>query len=398
MNAWLYALFLAQLPAFLSPSEAADVAPSSSGRSVVVTIATDDYHARGAIVTLHSIRLHSQPSGASSIADFAVLVPKPAPGQRALSSTWRKRFATLGVRIVDVAQVNPSPAIQAAMDSDRGRMAQEGLLEVLQPVPYGGAFAKVHAFDPALFGNYSKVLLVDGDVLAKRDLQGLLALEPLSAGRDLMDAFNYGVLVLRPDADIHKALVRLLANATKEDVDRYNSRRPQETGFCDQTLVAGYLAAHHGPIHFLEDLRKKTRKDPSSWLLSTEYNLVVSYRATERCESKRERPRVDAARIVHFANGWLNFVALAKDREAPGRIDSPRCYRAAFRYWHDVYHHALAVAAAGAGATPPPVPTYRSTGAEEDAPMAPEEVQRVFLDFQSRTQSHATLAHGGEEL
>ena len=63
-------------------------------------------------------------------------------------------------------------------------------------------------------------------------------------------------------------------------------------------LGSGYLAAHHGPINFFEDLHKASRKDPESWMLSTEYNFVVSYRAKERCEQTQERKRVDKV-LVH---------------------------------------------------------------------------------------------------
>eukprot|EP00747_Dinoflagellata_sp_TGD_P212744 gnl/TRDRNA2_/TRDRNA2_85792_c0_seq1.p1 gnl/TRDRNA2_/TRDRNA2_85792_c0~~gnl/TRDRNA2_/TRDRNA2_85792_c0_seq1.p1 ORF type:complete len:407 (+),score=67.74 gnl/TRDRNA2_/TRDRNA2_85792_c0_seq1:39-1259(+) len=351
------------------------VAAESQRRFAFATIATNDYYAQGAFVTLHSISLHARrPKGKPADVDCVLMVAGSG-----ISRAWRQRFLALGVRLVDVQEVRPSPAVEAALAADRKLLSSEGLLEVLQPVPYGGAFAKIHAWDPVVFGGYEKVVLLDGDVIAKRSVRALLEMTPLAAGRDLMDAFNYGVLVLRPDAEIYAALHGLLANASKREIDRYNTRRTQEAGFCDQTLVTGYLATHHGPISFFEDLRKESRKDPKDWVLSTEYNLVVSYRAKERCEDKEERKRVDTARLVHFANNWLHFGVLANDREAPGRIDSPRCYRGAFRYWHDVYQHAMAVAEGTQEVPEDPVYERASRQAEDD--VEPEKVQHVFQDF-----------------
>ncbi|CAE8648845.1 unnamed protein product, partial [Polarella glacialis] len=301
-------------------------------RFAFVTIATDDYYAKGALVTLHSARLHSRPPrGSPEDVDFVLMVPASSSSISRPSEKWLRRFETLGIRVVTVPEVIPSPAVLAAMEKDRAHLASQGILEVLQPIAYGGAFAKIHAWDRELFGSYEKVVLLDGDIVAKKSIRQLLTLEPLAASRDLMDAFNYGVLVLRPDAKIHAQLQQLLTSASAADVERYSTRKRGQAGICDQTLVAGYLAAHHGPVHFFEDLRKSSREHPQSWMLSTEFNLVVSYRSKERCEEPKEAKRVEAARLVHFANNWLHFDALARDRESPGRIDSPRCYRGAFR-------------------------------------------------------------------
>ncbi|OLP87974.1 hypothetical protein AK812_SmicGene30748 [Symbiodinium microadriaticum] len=210
-----------------------------------------------------------------------------------------------------------------------------------------------------------KVILLDGDVLIKGDLLGLLQQQPISASKDLADAFNYGVVVLKPDATIHRDLVRLLVEATEEDLHRYNTRTAKAVGLCDQTLVAGRLAELY-KINFFEDMRKSSRQNPQKWLMSTEYNLVVSYRAKERCDLPGERKRVHKARIIHFANNWLNFETLAK---------------AAFHYWHDVYNHALSDRS-----TDPP-PAYTQLDFESDDGLAtPDEVQAVFLDFQSRSR------------
>lgn len=366
-------------------------------RFAFVTLATDDYFARGAIVALHSFALHARPARGSQDTDYIVLIGPPGISQR-----WRRRFAALGVRVVDVPEVKAGAVVRAAMETDRRQLAREGHLEMLQPVPYGGAFAKVHAWDPNIFGDYEKIVLLDGDVLAKRNVRGLLEMEPLAAGRDLMDALNYGVLVLRPDARVHRELLEILTNASEGDIARYNTRASHQIGFCDQTLVAGFLAEHYSPIQWFEDLRRASRVDPRGWLLSTEYNLVVSYRAKQRCEDQRERQRVDGARVVHFANNWLNFEALARDRDSPGRIDAPRCYRASFRYWHDVHQHALLLAE-GRGAEMESEPRYELIAPEEDGAdaegvAAEAAVRRVFTDFFARSRGRRAEAAAREEL
>ncbi|CAE7231906.1 GYG1 [Symbiodinium sp. CCMP2456] len=340
-----------------------------SERAAVISLATNDYYAKGALVALHSAGLH-----AGVAIDRVLMVPE----QSRLSDTWRRRFVGLGIKVVNVPAVVPSIALLTAMASERAELDKQGLLDILQPRSYGGAFAKVHAWDEQL--GYEKVILLDGDVLIKGDLLGLLQQQPISASKDLADAFNYGVVVLKPDATIHRDLVRLLVEATEEDLRRYNTRTAKAVGLCDQTLVAGRLAELY-KINFFEDMRKASRQNPQKWLMSTEYNLVVSYRAKERCDLPGERKRVHKARIIHFANNWLNFETLAKDRDSPGRIDSPRCYKAAFRYWHDVYNHALSDRS-----TVPP-PAYTPLDFESDDGLAtPEEVQAVFLDFQSRSR------------
>ncbi|CAE7197727.1 rab-18 [Symbiodinium pilosum] len=323
----------------------------------IISLATNDYYA----------------SAQGPHVDRVLMVPEPSQ----LTNTWRQRFVSLGIKVVDVNAVQPSKSFLEAMASERQDLAKQGLLEVLQPLSYGGAFAKVHAWDESL--GYAKVLLLDGDVLVKGDLQGLLKQAPISASKDLADAFNYGVILLKPNNTIHRDLVTLLTQATREDLRRYNKRRANEVGLCDQTLVAGRLAETQ-KVYFFEDLRRSSRQSPEKWLMSTEYNLVVSYRAKERCELPGERKRVDKARIIHFANNWLNFETLAKDRDSPGRIDSPRCYKAAFRYWHDVYQHALRLADRSSDAQPP---SYAPVDFHADNGLArPEEVQAVFLDFQ----------------
>ena len=47
-------------------------------------------------------------------------------------------------------------------------------------------------------------------------------------------------------------------------------------------------------------------------------SLVLSIIALCHTPSQTQK----AARLVHFANNWLHFGALAKNRSAPGRIDS----------------------------------------------------------------------------
>jgi len=340
-----------------------------SERAAVISLATNDYYAKGALVALHSAGLH-----AGVAIDRVLMVPE----RSRLSDVWRRRFVALGIKVVNVPAVVPSNALLTAMASERRELDKQGLLDVLQPLSYGGAFAKVHAWDEQL--GYEKVILLDGDVLIKGDLLGLLKQQPISASKDLADAFNYGVVVLKPDATIHRDLVRLLMEATEEDLRRYNTRTAKAVGLCDQTLVAGRLTELY-KINFFEDMRKSSRQNPQKWLMSTEYNLVVSYRAKERCDLPGERKRVHKARIIHFANNWLNFETLAKDRDSPGRIDSPRCYKAAFRYWHDVYNHALSDRSTG------PLPAYTPLDFESDDGLAtPEEVQAAFLDFQSRSR------------
>eukprot|EP00927_Polykrikos_kofoidii_P038598 TRINITY_DN33001_c0_g1_i1.p1 TRINITY_DN33001_c0_g1~~TRINITY_DN33001_c0_g1_i1.p1 ORF type:complete len:335 (+),score=40.33 TRINITY_DN33001_c0_g1_i1:123-1007(+) len=289
------------------------------------------------------------------------------------------------------------------MEADRLRMSMENVLEVLQPVPYGGAFAKVHAWNPSLFGQrHEKVVLLDGDVLAKGSLSELVGYEPLSAARDLMDAFNYGVIVLRPDEAIHKALVKLLSTATREDIAKYNLRGAHDSGFCDQTLVAGYLTAHHGPIHFFDDRYVNFSHDSEQLLLSTKYNLVVSYRAYERCEDERGRRHVDAACLVHFANNWLHFEVLSRDRNALGRIDGPRCYAGAFRYWHDVHAHAMASvnltksrpALTKTGDASILLPTYEPLSVDS---VSPAQVQVVFEAFRRSGPVGARLDFTADE-
>eukprot|EP00435_Cladocopium_sp_Y103_P060478 s381_g22.t1 len=336
------------------------------GKAVaVVSLATNDYYAKGALVTLHSAGLHSG-------VDVDRLLLVPASSQ--ISSDWLSRFKRLNIKVVDVPDVVPSSVLQAAMEAERQRLQQQGILEILQPMPYGGAFAKVHAWDPAL--GYEKILLLDGDLLVKRHLRPLLRLEPVSAGKDLNDAFNYGVVVLTPDAVIHAGLVKLLTHATEDDLRRYNTRKPSEVGLCDQTLVAGYVAEKTS-LHFFEE---EHTKDSGPKLMSSEFNLVVSYRAKDRCEDPRERRQVDKARLVHFANHWLNFEALIENREAPGRVDSPRCYKAAFRYWHDIYHHGLQLSQL-AEADPPARPRYKAEPLE-DGLATPDDVKDIFLSFQ----------------
>eukprot|EP00434_Breviolum_minutum_P002448 symbB.v1.2.002165.t1/scaffold116.1/size325063/22 len=336
-------------------------------RIAVVSLATNDYYAKGAFVTLHSAGIHSGGGGA----DRLLLVPST----NQLSTTWRHRFEALQIKVVDVPDVPPSPAFLAAMTAERKTLEGQGVLEILQPMPYGGAFAKVHAWNPAL--GYEKVLLLDGDILIKRSLKPLLRLDPLSAGKDLNDAFNYGVVVLKPNATIHAALVDLLMHATDDDLKRYNTRKPSDVGLCDQTLVAGFFAqlTSH-PLHFFEDLAAGR---PT--LMSSEFNLVVSYRAKDRCESPHERKGIDKARILHFANHWLNFEALIENREAPGRVDSPRCYKGAFRHWHDVYHHGLQVSEFPEQAVV--APRYEGRLASQDGMATPEEVKDMFLSFQA---------------
>ncbi|CAJ1425118.1 unnamed protein product [Effrenium voratum] len=342
----------------------------AAASAAFVSLATNDYYAKGALVTLHSVHLHGG-------ADRVLLVPGGG-----VSSWWRQRFRALKVKVVEVRPLRPSKALQRAMRQERARLQEQGLLEVLQPISYGGAFVKVHAWDPAL--GYEKVVLLDGDLLAKRSLRPLLRLPALSAGKDLSDAFNYGVVVLKPDAEIHAGLVKLLGEATEADLQRYNSRTQSEAGLCDQTLVAGWLAERFR-VNFFEDLARKRK--PA--LMSSEFNLVVSYRAKDRCDDPVERRAVEKARILHFANHWLNFEALVADRDAPGRVDSPRCYKAGFRYWHDVYHHALQVAAGEEG----PAPRYQPLS--DEGLSTPEEVKAVFLNFQ---QIKEDFEGGSEEL
>lgn len=367
----------------------------AASRRAFVTIATDDYFALGALVALHSLSLH----GDDLVGVDRVLMVPPAPG---ISARWRRRFVALGIRVVDVPLVQASTAVAAAMAADRRKLQTDGLLELLQPVPYGGAFAKIHAWDTTIFGNYSRVALIDGDIVAKRSAAGLLDLEPLSAAKDLNDAFNYGVVVLQPDALVHAALLRLLSNASSEQIAKYNTRGTNNAGFCDQTLVAGYLAAHHGPVHFFEDLRASSRAKPWAWLLSTEWNLLVSYRSQDRCDSRKERRRVDHSRLVHFSNNWLHFGALAKDRDSSGRLDSPRCYRGAFHYWHDVYRHALVVARARGPwpTTPQYVPIERQPR-EALAEVDRARVQRVaesFARLRRRAEEDADPEDAHEEV
>ncbi|CAL1137320.1 unnamed protein product [Cladocopium goreaui] len=315
--------------------------PGASGKVAVVSLATNDYYAKGAFVALHSAGLHSGVD-----VDRLLLVPASSK----ISSDWLRRFERLNIKVVDVPDVLPSSVLQAAMEAERQRLQQQGILEILQPMPYGGAFAKVHAWDPAL--GYEKILLLDGDLLVKRRLRPLLRLEPVSAGKDLNDAFNYGVVVLKPDAVIHAGLVKLLMHASEDDLRRYNTRKSSEVGLCDQTLVAGYVAEKTS-LHFFED----------------------------RCEDPRERRQIDKARLVHFANHWLNFEALIENREAPGRVDSPRCYKAAFRYWHDIYHHGLQLSQL-AETDPPVLPRYKAMEPQEDGMATPDDVKDMFLSFQ----------------
>lgn len=345
--------------------------PGASGKVAVVSLATNDYYAKGTFVTLHSAGLHSGVD-----VDRLLLVPASSK----ISSDWLRRFERLNIKVVDVPDVLPSSVLQAAMEAERQRLQQQGILEILQPMPYGGAFAKVHAWDPAL--GYEKILLLDGDLLVKRRLRPLLRLEPVSAGKDLNDAFNYGVVVLKPDAVIHAGLVKLLMHASEDDLRRYNTRKSSEVGLCDQTLVAGYVAEKTS-LHFFEEAQTKDAGTPK--LMSSEFNLVVSYRAKDRCEDPRERRQIDKARLVHFANHWLNFEALIENREAPGRVDSPRCYKAAFRYWHDIYHHGLQLsqlAETDPPVLPPVLPRYKAMEPQEDGMATPDDVKDMFLSFQ----------------
>lgn len=385
---------------------AASAAGSSNSTVAFVTIATDDYYAQGALVTLHSAALQTRQGKrgnasqrrAAPMLRFVLMVPPPG-----ISRLWRERFEALGVRLVDVPGVPPSAAVRALMEADRRNLASQNLLQILQPVPYGGAFAKVHAWSAELFGEFDKVVLLDGDIVAKKHLFGLLELEPISAAKDLLDAFNYGVVVLRPDRRIHKGLVRLLSKASKREIAKYSTRKRHEAGFGDQALVAGYLSRHHGPINFFEDMRGRPHKGPGAELLSTKYNFVVSYRAQERCDDARERQLIDSAVLVHFANNWLHFSALVEDRDTPGRIDSPRCYWGAFHYWRDVFDHAMAavddanasrkLAAGSGGGTPPKrrraaLPKYRPASFQE-TPASPERVQRNFEAFLEAVPSAA---------
>ena len=119
------------------------------------------------------------------------------------------------------------------------------------------------------------------------------------------------------------------------------ARTAKAVGLCDQTLVAGKLYFQkfvwqaHGRVVLLthqrsrlssvskaisravqdqflrgtlshssgtwfesarwKDMRKSSRQNPQKWLMSTEYNLVVSYRAKERCDLPGERKRVHKA-------------------------------------------------------------------------------------------------------
>ncbi|CAK9075003.1 unnamed protein product [Durusdinium trenchii] len=170
--------------------------------------------AKGALVTLHSVGIHA----GSAQLERVLLVPSSGR----VSKVWRQRFEALGIQVLDVPDVVPSPALLEAMEAERSKLHRQGVLEVLQPMPYGGAFAKVHAWNPDL--GYETVVLLDGDVLAKRPLVPLLRLEALSAGKDLNDAFNYGVVVLKPDRQIHAGLVKLLTEAGEEELLRYNTR------------------------------------------------------------------------------------------------------------------------------------------------------------------------------
>lgn len=346
--------------------------PGALGKAVaVVSLATNDYYAKGAFVTLHSAGLHSG-------VDVDRLLLVPASSQ--ISSDWLRRFERLKIKVVDVPDVVPSSALQAAMEAERQRLQQQGILEILQPMPYGGAFAKIHAWDPAL--GYEKILLLDGDVLVKRRLGRLLRLEPVSAGKDLNDAFNYGVVVLKPDAVIHAGLVKLLTHASEDDLRHYNRRKSTEVGLCDQTLVAGYVA-EKTPLHFFEVQEAQIKDAGTPKLMSSKFNLVVSYRAKDRCEDPRERRQIDKARLVHFANHWLNFEALIENREAPGRVDSPRCYKAAFRYWHDIYHHGLQLSQlAETDPAHRALPRYKAMGPLEDGMATPDDVKDIFLSFQ----------------
>eukprot|EP00933_Yihiella_yeosuensis_P027620 TRINITY_DN21529_c0_g1_i1.p1 TRINITY_DN21529_c0_g1~~TRINITY_DN21529_c0_g1_i1.p1 ORF type:complete len:421 (-),score=60.00 TRINITY_DN21529_c0_g1_i1:135-1397(-) len=326
-----------------SKNEGTKSSKKASRRYAFVTLATDDYFAKGAFVTLHSVNLHVQPpDGKPPDVDLVLMVPV-SDNFDGPSKKWIKRFKQIGARVVKVPQVEPSYAMLKAMKADRGRM--ENMQDIFQPVPYGAAFSKIHAWDPKHFGDYEKVVLLDGDILAINDIRGLLKFKPLSAAKDQVDAFNYGVVVLKPDAKIHSELNQLLQGATEGAIGMYSNRSETELGMCDQTLVAGYLATHHGPINFFDDRRQKYRDDPKHWLLSTEYNVLVPFATARRCENKKNRKAmVDQARLLHFGNNWLYFDALVKDRNAFGRINAPWCYLTAFHYWHDVYHHGVAVA------------------------------------------------------
>ncbi|CAK9074812.1 unnamed protein product, partial [Durusdinium trenchii] len=152
--------------------------------------------------------------------------------------------------------------------------------------------------------------------------------------------------------------------------------KSSDVGLCDQTLVAGYLAEHLPAIHYFEDLPRSR-----ATFMSTEFNLMVSYRAKDRCEDAAGQREVQKARLVHFANHWLNFQALIENREAAGRVDSPRCYKGAFHYWHDLYHHAMQLIESKSQAADPPL--YHQPPRDLASGLAtPEEVKEIFLNFQ----------------
>eukprot|EP00913_Durusdinium_trenchii_P029437 g27593.t1 len=340
---------------------------SSSSKKAFISLATNDYYAKGALVTLHSVGIHA----GSAQLERVLLVPSSGR----VSKVWRQRFEALGIQVLDVPDVVPSPALLEAMEAERSKLHRQGVLEVLQPMPYGGAFAK--AWSSQSIGPYVLKAVSLG-------LSPLPRCAPAHrGGEDLNDAFNYGVVVLKPDRQIHAGLVKLLTEAGEEELLRYNTRilgageawlakswKSSDVGLCDQTLVAGYLAEHLPAIHYFEDLPRSR-----ATFMSTEFNLMVQ-----------------KARLVHFANHWLNFQALIENREAAGRVDSPRCYKGAFHYWHDLYHHAMQLIESKSQAADPPL--YHQPPRDLASGLAtPEEVKEIFLNFQEIKEnfSAATL-------
>ncbi len=113
---------------------------------------------------------------------------------------------------------------------------------------YGPAFSKIEAWNPTVMKGYSRVVLVDGDVLAVSEsviqlLHPSFLKHPFSiaASRDIFDDFNYGVVVLTPNAEVHSNLKTLLERGTEADIEKIVKREPSQLGFCDQSLVSGWL-------------------------------------------------------------------------------------------------------------------------------------------------------------
>ncbi|CAJ1373299.1 unnamed protein product [Effrenium voratum] len=82
----------------------------AAASAAFVSLATNDYYAKGALVTLHSVHLHGG-------ADRVLLVPGGG-----VSSWWRQRFRALKVKVVEVRPLRPSKALQRAMRQERARL------------------------------------------------------------------------------------------------------------------------------------------------------------------------------------------------------------------------------------------------------------------------------------